>query len=426
MENRDIKNVILDQREEIEFIFKKERVIDRELDIQPGLVHPNVVVITGPRRAGKSFLSLLALRGKEFGYLNFDDERLRLQVEDLNKVLGSIYELHGDVRFLILDEIQNVKGWELFVSRMRRTKRVIVTGSNSKLLSHELSTHLTGRHVDYTLLPFSFREYLKMKDMAVSSARSFSTRQKADLRREFEAFIRDGGFPEVFKFGRPILKSIYEDIVYKDIILRYKIRKSGSFKDLARLLSSYYGREFTYSKLKNIVGIKDIHTVKKFIDYLTSAYLFIVLERFSYKLKQQILAPRKTYCIDTGLIQAMAFRSSGDRGRLFENVAAIELQRRKYYRNNLEVYYWKNPAGEEVDFCLKSGAGVTELIQVCSDLGDPETKDREIRSLVRAGIELKCRRLLVLTDDYEGKEISQNREIVFMPLWQWLLQGMDK
>lgn len=426
MDINEIKRIILDQKEEIEFIFKNEKIVDRELNISGSLAHPNVVVIIGPRRAGKSFLSLLSVRDKKFAYINFDDERLSFKPEELNQVLESFYELYGDLDYIILDEIQNVSGWELFVSRLRRTKRVIITGPNSKLLSQELSTHLTGRHIDYNLLPFSFREHLKMKESAVLTGGALSTRHKAEIRREFDIYIQNGGFPEVFKFGRPILKSIYEDIIYKDIILRFKIRKTTSFKELARVLSAQYSREFTYSKLKTIVGIKDIHTLKKFVDYLRSAYLFIVVERFSYKLKQQILAPRKIYSVDTGMIHAMAFRSSEDKGRLYENIAAIELQRKKFYHNNLEIYYWKNSLGEEVDFCLKSGLKVRELLQVCCDTSDIDTKRRELKSLLKAGTELRCDSLLVLTDNYEAQEIHQGKKIHFMPIWQWLLRGSKK
>ena len=171
------------------------------------------------------------------------------------------------------------------------------------------------------------------------------------------------------------------------------------------------------------MGIKDIHTLKKFVDYLTSTYLFIVVERFSYKLKQQILAPRKIYSIDTGMIQAMAFRSSKDKGRIYENIAALELHRKKFYKNNLEIYYWKSSQGEEVDFCIKVGFKVRELIQVCCDVGDFETKEREVKSLVKAGAELRCDNFLILTDDYEAQEIHQGKKIAFLPLWRWLLGG---
>jgi hypothetical protein len=417
-----IKQIILEQREEIDFIFNNEKIISREIDILPALSHPNVVVVTGARRTGKSFLALLSAAQVAHVYLNFDDERLALSQNELNLALECFHELYSDFDIIILDEVQNVPGWELFVNRLRRTKKVVVTGSNAKLLSQELSTHLAGRHIDFTLFPFSFREYLRMHGADLPSREVFTSIQKAEMHREFVNYLKDGGFPEVHKFGRPILKSIYEDVLYKDIILRYKIRKAATFRDLTRILSSQYAREFTYSSLKNSIRLKDVHTVRKFVDYLMSSYLFFVVERFSYKLRQQALAPKKIYSVDTGLIHATAFKTSEDRGWLYENCVAVELLRRKYYRQGPEVFYWKGAAGEEVDFCLKDETGVRELIQVCVDLGHWDTKERELRSLAKASEQLRCQTLSILTDDEEGKEHYKGKTISVKPTWKWLLE----
>jgi len=309
----------------------------------------------------------------------------------------------------------------LFINRLRRTKKVIITGSNSKLLSRELSTHLTGRHIDYTLFPFSFKEYLRFKEVDLKNKDVLVTRMEARIKNEFTNYLKDGGFPEVVKLGKSILKSIYEDIIYKDIILRYKIRKTGSFKELVRILSSNYSREFTYSKLKKTVSIKDIETIKKFVDYLTSTYLFFVLERFSYKLKQQIVAPKKIYSIDPAVIGMMAFKFSNDIGWMYENIVAIELQRRKYLDIGIEIYYWKNSRGEEIDFVVKKEEKVVELIQVSYSIDDHLTREREIKALLKASDELRCNNLKIITDDYEGEEHHQNRRITFIPLWKWLI-----
>jgi len=416
-----LKQVILEQKEEIDSIFSRERIIAREIDLLPALSHPNVVVVTGARRTGKSLLALLSASKTSYAHLNFDDERLALGREDLGAVLDCFYELHPGFEVIILDEIQNVPGWELFVNRLRRTMKVLVTGSNAKLLSQDLSTHLAGRHIDFTLLPFSFREHLLMRGAALPSCDVLTAAGMAGLRREFAQYLQDGGFPEVYKFGRPILQSIYEDVLYKDILHRQKIRKAGLFRDMARLLSSQYAREFTYTRLKDSVRLKDVHTARKFVDHLTSSHLFFVIERFSYKLRQQAIAPKKIYSIDTGLIHATAFRSSEDRGWILENCVAVELLRRKHYRKGPEVFYWKGAAGEEVDFCLKEGTRVRELIQVCADLGRAETKERELRSLVKAGEDLRCRSLSILTDDEEGLEHYKGMRIPVKPVWKWLL-----
>jgi len=420
VDKRNLKRIIVEQREEIDVLFKNERIIPRELDIEPALQHPNAVVVTGPRRAGKSTLALMAVRNKNFGYLNFDDERLSLTSQDLNGVLETLCEIHGEPDHLVLDEIQGVPGWELFVGRLRRTKRVLITGSNASLLAGELASRLTGRHLDFTLLPFSFREYLLRKGFSPPSI--VTTAQEAFIRRELDTYRRDGGFPEVFKFGRAILKTLYEDILHKDIILRYKLRKAIAFRELARMISSQYSREFSYMRLKRIVQIRDIHTVKKFVDCLLAGYLFFVVERFSYKLKQQLISPRKIYSIDPGLLTATAFRISEDRGHLDENLVAVELLRRKYYRDRGDVYYWKDAGGAEVDFCIKTGARVSELIQVCLSFSEMGKRERELGALAKASEDLHCRRLLVLTDDLEGEDSFKGTKMKLVPLWKWLLE----
>lgn len=421
MTGNELKQVIVEQREEIEQIMEKEKIIQRELSIKDALASPNTVVITGPRRAGKSFLSILTVRDKKYGYLNFDDERLSIEQHQLNNVLEAFYELYGDLDYLVFDEIQDIPGWELFINRLRRTKRIIITGSNSKLLSRELATHLTGRHIDYTLYPFSFREYLRIKDMEISGKEVLTTRMSAKIKKEFTHYLNSGGFPEVLKFGKAILRSIYEDVIYKDIISRYKIRKTQSFKELVRVLASNYSKEFTYTKLKKVIRLKDIETIKKFVDYLDSSYLFFVLEQFSYKLKRQMLAPKKIYSIDPGMIEIMAFKFSRDPGKVIENVVAIELQRQKCFDPDIEIFYWKNERGEEVDFVVKKGNAVHELIQVSYEVENPLTREREIKALLKGAIELRCKHLKIITDDYEDEEQHKDLKIIFIPLWKWLL-----
>ncbi|MCX6556816.1 MAG: ATP-binding protein [Candidatus Aminicenantes bacterium] len=425
MDNAALKRIIVDQREEIDQLLHGEKIVTRELNILPSLSHPNAVMITGPRRVGKSFLSFLTLGGRSFGYLNFDDERIALSGENLNQVLECFYELYGDLDTLVLDEIQNIEGWELFVSRLRRTKRVIVTGSNSKLLSRELATRLTGRHLDHTLLPFSFREHLQMKGIPFAAGATESTRRTAALKEELGIYLRNGGFPEVHKFGKAILKTMYDDIIQKDIILRHKIRKTAEFKDMARYLFSIFGREFTYSRLRNVIRISDIHTVKKFVDYMASAYLLFVIERFSFKLKQHIIAPKKIYGFDSGLIRAISFQVSENQGALYENTVAVELLRQKFYANSdLEIYYWKNVRQQEVDFVVKSGKKVRQLIQSSYSLGDFQTREREIRALLKAADELHCQDLMIITADEEKTEKHGGYAIKIIPLWKWLLHPL--
>ena len=420
MEIEALKRIIKEQRKEIERKFKNEEIIKREnIDYtKKFLKYPNILTILGVRRSGKSIFSLLLSKQLKVNaaYINFDDERLiGLKTEDLNKILQAFYELYGDVELIVLDEIQNIKGWELFANRLRRTKKIIITGSNSKLLSGELSTHLTGRHIDFILHPFSFKETLGF------SPDIYLTEDRAKVRRQLSAYIRGSGFPEFRKFGSSIIVKIYEDIINKDCIMRHDIRDWSAFKELARYLISNFSSEFTYSKLSKVFNIKDVHTARNYVSYIKEAFLIVILERFSPKLKQQAIAPKKVYASDHGFCNFVSFRLSKDIGKIFENIVCIELLRKKAVNNNIEVYYWKDHQQSEVDFVVKQGLKIKQLIQVCYNLDNIKIREREIKALLKASKELKCKNLLIITSDKEEDETVENRKIKYIPLWKWLL-----
>jgi hypothetical protein len=413
----DFKSIVKEQREELDRIITQENIIEREalLYAQKYLSYPNVLVITGIRRCGKSIFSYLLEKGKKFAYINFDDERLSsILVDNLDSLLSSVYELYGEVEYIILDEIQNINGWELFVNRLRRTKKVIVTGSNSNLLSSELATHLTGRHIDIKLFPFSFKEFLLYKKFPLSKA--YTTKEKSELLQLLEEYITLGGMPESYKFGNQILVGIYEDIITKDILLRYDISKNTEFKNLARYLITNSGTEISYSKIGEALNIGHVSTVSNWISYLENSFLFFRIDRFDFKLKKQYLSNKKFYCIDTGLINSIGFKFSENKGRLMENLVAIELQRRKILYNN-EIYFWKDTTNKEVDFVIKS-TKITELIQVTYANSKIEIKDREKESLQKASKELKCVNTKIITWNYE----AETEKIKYIPLWKWLIE----
>jgi predicted AAA+ superfamily ATPase len=421
MDIEELKRIISDQKEEIKEISKKKRLIERDVPkerLVKSLYHPNILAILGVRRCGKSILSHMLLDVQKYGYINFDDERIYgIEAKDLNKILQAFYEIYGsDLEYLILDEIQNVPGWELFANRLRRTNRVILTGSNAKLLSGELATHLTGRYLDFTLYPFSFNEILKFKEL---NPDIYSTKGIAEIKNALKEYIKIGGFPEAQILGREIVSRIYEDIIYKDIISRYGIRNKKSFSEIAKYLISNFSGEFTFRKLKNVTTIKNVRTVKNYVGYLESSYLLLVIQRFSFKLKEQMMAPRKVYCIDTGIINSIAFKFSEDSGKMMENLVAIELDRRKSYFGAEDVYYWKDHLQREVDFVLKEkeGEAIKELIQVSYASSEDDIKEREIKALLKASEDLRCKNMTIITWDYEG-EISK---IKCLPLWKWLL-----
>lgn len=429
MQLQEIKEVIASQREEIEEKFEKTKIIEREIDkerLKGFLKSPNALAILGVRRCGKSILSLQIFKNEKFGYINFDDERIMdFNARDFNKVMEAFYELYGRIEKIILDEPHNITGWELFVNRLRRTKKVIVTGSNSKMLSGELATHLTGRHIDFTLYPFSFREFLEYNDFKME--KYLTTTKIALIKNLLRQYVDQGGFPERYLIGKEMLVSIYFDILEKDIIGRIKIKKRAAFKEMAKYLISNFSSEITFSKLKNILKIKDQHTIKNWIDGLEEAYLIKVIERYSPKLKESIIAPKKAYCIDTGIIRAISFRFSENIGKIMENMVIIELLRRKsYWHGDWEIFYWKDHQGREVDFIVKEDMDVKQLIQVTYASARDEIETREIKALIKASEILHCNNLLIITWDYEDKIKVNKKTIKCVPLWKWLLTYHDQ
>lgn len=420
----DFDTVVKEQKEELENIERTENIISREgLEIvEKALKFPNILTILGVRRCGKSIFAYLLSKGKNFGYVNFDDERLLgIDAGDLNDLLKTFYKLYGEVEIIVLDEIQNVSGWELFANRLRRTKKVILTGSNSKLLSGELATHLTGRHMDTILYPFSFKEFLKIRKFEESIA--YTTKEKAEILKLLEEHMQLGGFPETQKFGKKMVSIIYNDVLTKDVILRHKIKKVEEIRKLTKYLISNVSGELSYSKTAKMLGVKHVSTISKWLSYLEEAFLVFKLERFNYKLKQQFLAPKKVYCIDSGIINVMGFKFSENRGKLMENLVAIELRRRNHQEDQRETYYWKDYSQNEVDFVIKKNNNITQLIQVNYATSKEDVNERERTALLKASIALKCKNLLVLTWDYEAKEKTMTLDIQFTPLWKWLLEN---
>lgn len=419
----DLESIIKEQRKELETIEKTEKIIERTKseESKRALKYPNILAILGIRRCGKSIYSYLLAKQYKFAYINFDDERLiGLKSEDLNKVLQAFYALYGDIDLIVLDEIQNVEKWELFVNRLRRTKRVILTGSNSKLLSGELATHLTGRYIDRLLFPFSFNEFLKFKGFEERVV--FTTQQKAKVINFLYKYLEIGGFPETYKFGRGMISRIYENILTKDVLLRHNIAKKEELKKLARYLITNVSNEVTYSKLKRLFDIKHVSTISNWISYLENAFLVFKLEKFDFKLKQQFISPKKIYCIDSGLVNYVGFKFSENKGRFIKNEVALELQRRKSLNRFLEVYYWKDYHQNEVDFILKEDKKIKQLIQVSYINSKEELNEREVTALIKASKELKCKDLFIITWDYETEENFGRNKIKFIPLWRWLLE----
>ena len=410
--------IIAEQREELSII---ERLgwVPRDDEGMVNIDSRLVQIITGVRRSGKSTLAHRALQGTLYAYINFDDERLmELSPDDLDKLLEALYAVYGEFNRLVLDEIQNVDGWHLFVNRLLRNEiKIVVTGSNSKLLSREMATHLTGRFALVELLPFSFREFLFSKK--VESMEMVTAKSKGLLFGYFEQYLDNGGFPEIAT-GEPkrtYITTLFEAIVSHDIIYRYKIRHVRSFRDMAIWLTGNYGTEISYNRLKNIFGLGSDNTAKNYVSYLEEAWLIICLPKFSFK-KQETLRYRKVYLIDTGFASITGAVSMTNQGRLLENIVFLELFRRRLALN-YELFYFKKVI--EVDFVIYGNRQVQELIQVSLTLADPKTRKREIRALMVAAKELNPLKMSIITLNEKQELLEDDKIIQVIPVTEWLL-----
>ena len=417
-----VRDAIIQQKTEYENK-QKERYVNRTMTVS-GLESNLIKVITGPRRAGKSFFAIHHFNGTaKTGYVNFDDERLAGST-DYDEIIAAVNSVYNNPTHLLFDEIQNLPRWELLVNRLARQGfNLILTGSNSHMLSQELSTHLTGRYLQTTIFPFSFSEYLSLQDQPITS-----TGKCEHLAR----YAESGGFPELLiknLNGREYLATLFDSIVYKDIVKRFHIRFAKGLDDLAVYLLSNVAQEYSYTTLSRVTRCRSVHTVQKYLGYLEEAYIFFSVPRFSFKFRNQVAENKKIYCIDNGFITAKAFRFSENRGRLLENLVAIELKRRTL-AGDTELFFWKNVEQEEVDFVVKQGTRISELIQVCADATGSRTRQREVRALIKAGNELSCKNLIVLTENEEREESAEwfgmQGTIRFLPLWKWLLPLPEK
>lgn len=388
------------------------------------LNHKINIVITGPRRAGKSTFLLQWMHKvykDDFYYFDFSDDRVAgLRTEDLQTLYELFLELYGEKKAFFFDEIQGKYDWNKFVNRLySEGYRFFITGSNAELLSKEISTYLTGRHYDITILPFSFKEFLGFNKINLDTV---GTKNKTKIKSQLEVYLNNGGFPEVVTFGnKDILDNVYKDVINKDVILRYGIKEEEIFKKLSVFLISNFAKDFSYNSLAKTFGLGSVNTVSSYVSYLADAYIIFELPKYDYSFKKQDNSAKKIYCVDNGLINKIAFAFSENKGRLYENTVFVDLLSRGY-GNNENLYYYKTKSNKEVDFVLFEGLKPKSLIQVCYDLTKAETKERELNALLEASEELKCNNLFIITGDYEETEEVGKKEIKYVPLWKWLLE----
>lgn len=424
MSEKKILQVIAEQQEYIKG-FKTDKWVSRKEENLFEFDSSLAQVVIGVRRSGKSTIchKVLLEKGVKYGYVNFDDDRLSdIHTEDLNVVLSCVYQIYGsDIQYLFLDEIQNVDGWYLFVNRLLRTNlKVFVTGSNAKLLSGELATHLTGRYSEIRLFPFSFSEYC---DYHKIDTKSITTKADADRKNAFMEYINNGGFPEIqtLRNKRSYIQSLIEAIITKDIQKRFKIRNTDTLRKTAHHLINNICQEVNYEEMAKFLGVTD-NTIKKYVDYLRQAFLVQLLTKHSYKSKERI-RNAKSYIIDPGLQNNRdnSFASENIGWRL-ENVVFIELLRR-CANSYLDIYYHKTSSrSKEVDFVVCNQNKAVELIQVAYDIDNDKTFSRETSSLINASATLQCDNLLLIafTDTHDVK--LEGKTIHIVSAIEWLLR----
>ena len=420
-----IKNTILQHKLEKEKLAFKDYVLREKLFNKQEYIENDLIkIITGPRRAGKSVTAFLMLKDKEFAYLNFDDENL-LKIDNYDQILQALFEVYPNSKYIFFDEIQNLDNWEFFVSKLhRRGYNLILTGSNAKLLSRELATSLTGRYIPIEILPFSFSEFIKTQDFGNNIKELDIPENHGNLLNLLEKYLLAGGFPEVIikKLEPSIyLETLSDSILFKDVVKRYRVKYSQKIYELNNYLRSNFASECSFLKLKKILDFRSTTTLQNYLSYIEEAYLVFILNRFSFKMKEQINAPKKIYLVDNGFCSQIPARFSQDFGKLIENAVFIEILR-KGFRANLDLFYYKTRNGKEIDFIIKSGINVVQLIQVCYRIDKLETREREIKALIEGGEELSCSDLIIITWDHEELYKFKGKEIKFMPLWKWLLQ----
>jgi len=421
MDKNLLKTVLVEQ---LNAFSKRNSGIPRERlkKLKEARKSPHVVVISGLRRVGKSTLlrqMMDELSESKVYYVNFEDERLMdFTAKDADLLLEVLVELFGTRKILLLDEIQNIDGWERFVRRLTDAGyKFYLTGSNASLLSKELGNKLTGRYILVELFPFSFSEFLLLKGKKVDDYDKLTTEEFGEMKRLFGEYLLKGGIPEVLIYPKlDVLSTLYNDVIYRDITARYKVDDVKALKELSFYLLSNVANPVSFNKLKELLKLGSVNTVKNYIDYLQSSWLFEVVNVYDYSVKKQQIASKKVYAIDSGLINFIGFKFSDNEGRLLENMVFWSLRRK--YSN---IYYYKTAFGKEVDFYLPEEQ---KLIQVCLSLEDMGTKEREVAAIFSAMDELRVKDCMVLVKDlrYSEKIKFGGRVILAVPLVKWLLE----
>ena len=420
MKISDIEKVLLEQQDELEAL-EVEVLIHRPEEDLINLNSKLAQVVIGVRRSGKSTLCFNALRkaGVHYAYANFDDERLEeLETKDLDNVLQTLYKIYGKFDYLFLDEIQNIDGWPLFVNRLLRQRiHIIITGSNAKLLSTELATHLTGRHHKIELFPFSFKDWCSIKDVEYTR---LTTKNKGLLSKAYEEYFRQGGFPELIsgeENPKEYISTLIDNIISQDIKKRYKIRNIDALKRLANHILNETPTLIVKETLQNIIGIKSERTLGNYLMYLNQTYLISTISKYSSRSRERA-RNEKSYAIDVAFMDKRENAFSGENlGWRLETIVYLELLRRKAGTAN-DIYYYQGRSAE-ADFVVCDGNKTLAVYQVSYDISNDKTRKREIKGCIAGAKATKCDNIFLITD-HESEVIEEDGyTIQVIPIWEW-------
>ena len=414
-----MKTIILNQRRERDELMSRPYLMRRSNQDTDLLLSSSLIkLITGPRRVGKSTQALLMLRDKNFAYLNFDNYSL-LDAWDANLVMRMLDDVYPGYEYILLDEVQNLDGWDLWVSELYRLgKNLVITGSNARMLSSEMATVLTGKYLQLEMLPFSLEEFFDWNKLDLHF---LNPEDKTNSLVLADDYLRNGGYPEVVasrQMTRSYLDTLFDSIVWKDVAKRHNVRNVTDLNNLAMYLVSNFCNPVSANDLTTELGFSSVNTTRKYMDYLHEPYLFYYLSRYNNKLKLMKKAPRKVYVVDNGFVTSKAFSLSDNLGRLLENQVFIELVRRGYDVERT-MFYYRSRNDKEVDFVLRKEAHIERLVQVCYDMSNPKTEKREVDSIVECAGELKCSNLVIVTNNDKRTIEKDGYKIDVVPITEF-------
>lgn len=413
-----LKQIILEQQEILHA--PNKRYVQRYI-ADEWLKTSEILIISGIRRCGKSVLMQQIrdrLVEKDF-FFNFDDERLaNFKLDDFQKLQECFVEFFGEQHTYYFDEIQNIEGWERFVRRLYNAgNKIIITGSNARMLSRELGTHLTGRYIQVEIYPFSFQEYLAMNEIPVNAKTLYTTTGRATMVKSFVKYMECGGFPKFLQDGSvSYLTSLYESIIYRDILTRNGLTNEKEMLEMMFYLASNATKRVTYSSLGKVVGIQHPDTIKNYLEYIQQTYLISQLFRYDPSVKKQMMSPKKIYFVDNAIIKRIGFNATENNGVFLENLVFIELKRRGW-----DVYYYADK--KECDFIVRKGLHISDAYQVTLKMDSPQTREREIAGVREAMQAYSLSKGYILT--FEGKEtinFDDGTIVEVVPVWEWILQ----